>query len=423
MDGSFMTEGFDRNWMRSIGRGAVCVMLLAGAAHADIFRKAGRFSVGPNPSAIVAVDLNDDTYPEIITADTGELTDLREERPGNDAMSYLVARKPLQYEAQPEIKVGFAPYCIQVANIDGLKAPDIIVGSFHASRNRDITVFRNVNGQLLPSTLMVPDTMLGYSRQLDGEGKEVFARPAIASLVVHDFNRDQYRDILAAGWASDVLVLFPGLTGEDDKYFGDPVLTPAPGGPRDIQIHDFDRDGNMDVVATMYNAGKLMFWRGDGHGNLTRAAEMPARGAMPHRVRVADINGDSISDLVVSHCHAEDAIVIFYGDGSFDFPVAHELQLGKDRAALEQEIRDIVVADFNGDGRPDIAAACALAGRVVVLVNGGGDHKHKIPFSRESYSLDGQPRALAAADLDQNGSVDLCVALWGANRVEILAGR
>lgn len=410
---------------RRLGFVALAAILSCTAlpANAEVFRKAGRFSVGPNPSAIVAVDLNDDTYPEIITADTGELADLREERPANDALSYLIARKPLQYEAQPEIKVGFAPYCIQAANIDGLKAPDIIVGSFHASRNRDITVFRNVNNQLIPSTLTVPDSMLSYARQLDGEGREVFARPGITSLVVYDFNKDGYRDILAAGWASDVLIFFPGLTGENDEYFGAPSLTPAPGGPRDLQFHDFDRDGNMDVVAAMYNAAKLMFWRGDGKGAFNRAAEMPTRGVMPHRVRLADINGDGTTDLIVSHCHTEDAIVIFYGDGNFNFPVAQEIALGKDRGALEQEIRDIVVADFNNDGRPDIAAACALADRVVVLLNQGGDQKFKIPFAQESYKLDGHPRALTAADLDQDGKLDLCVALWGANRVEILAGR
>lgn len=403
----------------------VLALIIAGTAtaRADTFRKAGRFSVGPNPSAMVAVDLNDDGLPEIVTADAGELTDLREERPANDAMSYLIARKPLQYEAQPEIKVGFAPYCVQAANIDGLKAPDIIVGSFHATRNRDITYFRNVNDQLLPGTLSVPDSMLGYARQLDGEGKEVFARPAITALVVDNFNDDTYRDILAAGWASDVLAYFPGLDGENDKYFGEPRLIPAPGGPRDIQAHDFDRDGHMDVVAVMYNAAKLMFWRGDGKGGFTLAAEMPTRGVMPHRVRIADMNGDGVSDLVVSHCHAEDSIVIFYGEGNYAFPMAQEVLLGKDRAALEQEIRDIVVADFNGDGRPDIAAACALASRVVVLFNQAGDTSFKVPFSQESYSMDGRPRALAAADLDQNGSLDLCVALWDANRVELLVGR
>lgn len=393
------------------------------SAHAQLFRKVGRFSVGPNPSAVVAVDLNDDTYPEIITADTGELADLREERPANDALSYLIARKPLQYEAQPEIKAGFAPYCVQAANIDGLKALDLIVGSFHATRNRDITVFRNVNNQLIPSTLAVPDSMLGYARQYDGEGKEVFARPGITSLVVHDFNRDNYRDILATGWSSDVLIFFPGLTGEDDRYFGDPTLTPAPGGPREVQIHDFDGDGHMDVVAIMYNAAKLMFWRGDGKGGFARAAEMPTRGVMPHRVRVADINGDGIADLVVSHCHTEDAIVIYYGDGNFSFSVSHEIHLGKDRGALEQEIRDLVVTDLSGNGRPDIAAACSLAKRVVVLLNQGGDQKYKVPFAQESYTFDGNPRALAAADLDQNGSMDLCVALWGVNRVELLVGR
>jgi hypothetical protein len=400
----------------------LCIAI-ALSSHAQTFRKSGRFSVGPNPSAIAAVDLNDDTFPEIITADTGNLTDLREERPGNDSLSYLIARKALQYEAQPELKTGFGPYCIQIANIDGLKAPDIIAGSFHASRNRDITFFRNVNDQMLPYTLTVPDTALGYARQYDGEGKELFCRPGITSLVVRDFDRDGYRDILATGWASDVLIYFRGLDGDNDLYFDQPVLIPAPGGPRDLQVHDFDGDGHLDIVAVMYNAAQLMFWRGDGKGGFTRAAVMPTRGLMPHKIRIADMNQNGIADLVVSHCHTEDALVIYYGDGKFNFSMSQEIMLGKDRGALEQEIRDIVVEDLNGNGRPDIAAACFLAKRVVVLFNQAAENQYKIPFTQESYPFDGQPRALCVADFDQNGSKDLGVALWGTNRVELLLGR
>ena len=393
------------------------------AASAQVFRKGGRFSVGPNPSAVVAVDLNDDTVPEIVTADTGELADLREERPGNDALSYLLARKPLQYEAQPELKVGFAPYCVQAANIDGLKALDLVVGSFHTSRHRDITFFRNVNNQLLPYTLSVPENLIGYARQHDGEGKEVFARPGITSLLVHDFNRDGYRDILAAGWSSDVLIFFPGLNGENDLYFGEPSFVPAPGGPRELQMHDFDGDGEMDVVATMYNAAQIMFWRGDGKGGFTRAGEMPTRGMMPHRVRVGDMNGDGTADLIVSHCYTEDSISLYFGDGDYAFSVSQDILLGKERGALEQEIRDIAVADFNGDDTLDIAAACFLSERVVLLLNTRSDTERKVSFSQENYTFEGQPRALAVSDLDQNGSLDLCVALWGANRVELLVRR
>ncbi|MDP2324874.1 MAG: VCBS repeat-containing protein, partial [Gammaproteobacteria bacterium] len=95
------------------------------------------FSVGPNPSAIVAVDINGDGLPEIITADRGELSDLREERPANDELSLLIAKGDLKYEKHhPSLKTDFGPYAIAVANIDAHKWPDILVGNFHAARHQ-----------------------------------------------------------------------------------------------------------------------------------------------------------------------------------------------------------------------------------------------------------------------------------------------
>ena len=101
-------------------------------AGADTFEKHTRWlPVGPNPSAIAAADLNGDEWPEIVTADVGSLTDPREERPAHDQLSFLVALGDLDYEPQPQLQTGFAPYCIAVIrrtdlNVEGFSVPGAV---------------------------------------------------------------------------------------------------------------------------------------------------------------------------------------------------------------------------------------------------------------------------------------------------------
>ncbi len=402
--------------------GNLFFLLVALHAQGDTFKLRGRtFQVGPNPSAIVVGDLNMDGWPEIITADRGEMTDSREERPANDELSLLLAQGELEYvKHHPSLKTGFSPYAIALANIDAMKWPDIIVANFLTVRHRDISLFLNLQEENIfkPFSFRIPQETLSYYRQLDGDDRPIFTQPGLTSMVVYDFNSDGLRDLVATGWSSDVLAIFPG---NSENHFGEPHFLNAKGAPCDIALADFDKDGKKDIVTVMEATGELVLWKGDGALGFEPQARFLTRGKLPHRVRVADMNQDGMLDLIVSHRYNDDSLVIFYGDGKYQFSVSQEIMLGKDRELLEKEVRDIVVSDFNGDGMPDIAAACFAAGEVAVLLNKAQkDLLHPV-FTRERYRFkEARPRALCVGDFDKNGHNDIAVALWDENVVALL---
>jgi len=381
-----------------------------------------RFQVGPNPSAIVAPDLNGDGLPEIVTANRGAMRDPRQEQPANNELSFLVAKDGLEYVTQTPLRADFAPYAIAVGNVDALKAPDLVVASFLAVQHRDLVLFRNMGDNLFEShSFAVPRETLAYTRMLDGNNEPVFTKPGLTSLALADVNHDKLPDVVATGWSSDVLAFFPGVM---EGYFGAPVLLDAAEGPRDIKAVDLDGDKEIDLAVVFYCSNEIGIWKGDGQGAFEPVTRFRTRGKLPNKIQVDDINKDGQRDLVVSHCYTEDSLVIFYGDGKFSYSLSQEIVLGTDREILECEIRDLLVADFNGDDRPDLAAACYGSSEVVVFLNKSEGKTLPQTFTRETYVFEsGKPRTLCAADFNNDGQTDLGVALWDDNAVALLLNK
>jgi VCBS repeat protein len=81
---------------------------------------------------------------------------------------------------------------------------------------------------------------------------------------------------------------------------------------------------------------------------------------------------------------------------------------------------DIAVADFDGDGAPDAAVPNANALSVTVLL---GDGDGTFTEAKGSpIAVGSNPEALAAADFNGDGDIDLAVSEYGSDAVAILRG-
>jgi hypothetical protein len=182
-----------------------------------------------------------------------------------------------------------------------------------------------------------------------------------------------------------------------------------------IAVGDFNRDGIKDLGITGDSA-QFYVLIGVGDGTFTRQPTIMlvadnTLGVDGTDVDAADLNGDALPDLVVAIAlnGSRTAILIGNGDGTFR-PPAIITEPGQ-RVPQYQ-----AVADFNGDGRQDIALSLGwgLQGWMEIL-NGNGDGTFQppalylVPDPKSSTS----GGVLAAADFNADGKPDIALQVTG----------
>ena len=173
---------------------------------------------------------------------------------------------------------------------------------------------------------------------------------------------------------------------------------------------------------TKVGIGRITDWEFDGKKARARMLiNGEQRLVEEHTV---DMNGDGLADIVSSAfgdgyaAGAHSELAIFYQTPEYkklwqDAPA--EIPPGPLAGALRQKVLDRTagligntIADFNNDGRPDIAALVAQGRQELLLFINNGDEtftRHVLDSNTPSYG----GNSLRAADFDGDGNIDLVV--------------
>lgn len=193
--------------------------------------------------------------------------------------------------------------------------------------------------------------------------------------------------------------------------------------PIAVVAADFNHDGKIDFATGSVTDPEVQVFLGNGNGTF-RAPTAYDVGQGTGPLAAADLDADGNVDLVVVNgacpndvCDDSVAVLIGNGDGTFQPPVYYATPPGP---------YGVVVGDFNGDGKLDIATAnkndyssvCACVG--VLLGNGDGTFQEPAIVT----SLGQYPWAVAAGRFTNGKNLDLAVtfSLPSSGEVQILLG-
>lgn len=229
-----------------------------------------------------------------------------------------------------------------------------------------------------------------------------------------DLDRDGRTELLVDHRSAGGLLT---LYGNDQGDFEPGEVVVLGGDPyRDVVVADLDGDGVLDLATP--NERTVGFRLGRLGGGFGELRELDASRVAPYGLAAGDVNGDGVPDLAASSGEGGEGAVVLLGDGSGSFRPAP----GSPYAAA-RGFSALDVADLDGDGRDDLAVTSWDAGEVAILYGrdvDGGDGR--APVVRRVELGEG-PWSVSAADFDADGRDDLAVAVTGESRVVVLLSR
>ena len=227
------------------------------------------------------------------------------------------------------------------------------------------------------------------------------------AIAAGDFNGDGHTDLAVVNrGSSDVSILLGtglGTFGTATQYSAGVESSPVA-----IVAADFNRDGDIDLATANDGTTDASLLRGNGDGTFDDPISFQVPGFTVSSIAAGDTNGDGRLDLVVPSVTDD---VGFFGNMN--------VLLGEDDGGFQAGPQplagvnpsDVLMADFDGDGRSDIAVAytgnsdIAADGAVAILI-AGGETGFLAPVVLAATS---DPGGIATGDFNDDATRDLAV--------------
>ena len=310
----------------------------------------------------------------------------------------------LSFAEQQNFSAGNSPFGIALGDLDGDGKLDVAITNLAVPYT--MSVYKNTS---TPGNI-------SFASRIDYRTDE---NPY--SLAIIDCDLDGRPDIVVTNQYSSPgsISVFHNTGSTGVLSLGPRVNYTCGDSPRNLEAGDIDGDGKPEIItANQYSQTISIFKNISKPGSISYAPRVDiamAASTYPESIALGDLNGDNKPDLAVANNNDQGTITILVNTSSagtilFASPA--------DFAAGRNPFR-VCMEDLDGDGKTDIAVTNQLSHDIVLFKNssnGGG-----ISFAAAvGYPLGALPRPLSIGDFDGDGKPELAA---GIGEVVILKNR
>lgn len=343
---------------------------------------AGTSEFGPSSEmgSFVIGDFNNDGIPDVAAIDSNYGS--------NNSITIFLGKGDGTFTAASiSPAVGTNPSGIATADFNGDGNADLAVSQEDSSGHGQIVIFfGNGDGTFTQASTPTPSPWVA------------------SSVTAADINNDGNMDLVLSGNGQNGVTI---LLGKGDGTFT-VVTGPTQSGEATVSVADLNNDGFPDLVFEAATTSYLAVFLGNGDGTFTEAPSSPTANFKTGNIAIGDFNQDGIPDIAYAVPGTTGVGLLFgKGDGTF-------VQTSALTSYSYDFSGDFVIADFNGDGWPDVLTVDG-SGRTV---EDSLTEQTETANASATVSIASPGAHLAdasyAGNANYNASVSGSIALWGA---------
>jgi type II secretory pathway component GspD/PulD (secretin) len=342
-----------------------------------------------------------------VLRNTGSIPDMIVANNADNSLSVFLGNGDGTFQAPTIVKTGIGPVWIATGNFN---TDTTKPGS---DQNLDVAVVNQADNSV---SIFLGDGLGGLNPATpptisSGTGS------GPVSIVATSLTTSGFTDLVTANHANNTLSVFLGV---GDGTFKAPATIGTGRAPSSIAAADFNADGKIDLAVTNDLDDTVSIFLGNGDGTFQNRVDYPT-GNSPVWVATGDFNGDTVLDLAVANNGAPtntntgNTVSILLGQvnasGKATGTFATKIDFPAGTAPAS-----IAVADYNVDGRLDLAVVDQTDNAISILLglgNGLFGPNFEIPVQTN-------PVSVVTADFDANGKPDVAVANRGSNTATVI---
>ena len=346
---------------------------------------------GWNTEAAVVADLDGNLVPDVLSATA--VWDQTSHLPGHLTVRLQSATARGTFADPLRTSTCLDPEALAVGDVDGDGQLDVAVAcGATAGTGFEVAVHLQATSQ--PGAFRAP-TLLSTGA----------SQPSAIRLA--DLDGDGRLDlVVGAGTGTRLLLFFQQPSPAATGTFASPVALEMGAAPVAVAAGDLTGAGQLDLVVTTADGRAVVLLHDTTPGSYLPGVSYPA-GLYPVAVEIADFDGDGSPDLLMADGNGSLLVMTQQGGGgAFDPVVAHDV--------FDWATRALSVADLDGDGRLDVVVASAgppgLPGSVAVFKQAPAPAPPGTLLAPTLYTGYQGPLSIVVADIDGDIRPDLVIA-------------
>jgi len=330
------------------------------------------YAAGAMPSSVATDDFDNDGNADlVVTSFTG-----------TNNVSILLGNGAGAFGAPAAMAAGSTP-------------SDVTTGDFDGDGNADVAVSNRISNNV--------SVFLGSGNGTFGAATNYSVGSNPRAIRTGDFDGNGNLDLaIACTGGQTVAILLgtgSGTFGAATQYVTIDVSVPGGVDPWGLTVADFDNDGDDDVATANAALNDISVLLGDGLGALGSPTVISS-GARPKGIAAVDLNADGFLDLAVTNSNASfpNQLAVHTGNGAGSFGAAQFFNLG----SLANSPKSITVADYDGNGQPDLGIANQFGGPISIALSqaaipqtmtlSGAEWGHiNGSYTRSTFTINGRP--------------------------------